>query len=326
MTSTDFKDYYAVLGIEKSASDGDIKKQFRKLALKYHPDKNPGDKVAEEKFKEISEAYEVLSDPDKRQKYDQFGRYWQQAGAPNPGSGFGNGFNVDVDGFDFSQYGNFDEFINELLGRFTSPGGNPGRAPSGTSGFGFNDFANASAQSPQADRQASLALSFDEAFKGVEKRLNLGNEIVTVRIPAGAKEGSRIRVKGKGHKTTYGQRGDLYLTVQLSTHPFYEFDGDNLVCELPIAPDEAALGAEILVPTPDGMVNVKVPAEVKSGQSLRLRGKGWPTRNGKRGDQLVKLVIWVAQSLSTQEREAYENLKAKRQSNPRQSFERYARL
>ncbi|MFM7191744.1 MAG: DnaJ domain-containing protein, partial [Microcystaceae cyanobacterium] len=250
MPETNFKDYYAILGVSKSAQEDEIKKTFRKLALKYHPDRNPGDKAAEEKFKEISEAYEVLSDPEKRQKYDQFGQYWQQAG--QGGWGGQAGPNVDFGGFDFSQYGNFDEFINELLGRFNTPGG-AGRSYSyrSSGGPGFNDFGGFGNtgfgnQAPNADREASLKLSFAEAFHGVQKRLNLGNEIIDVRIPAGAKAGSRVRVKGKGQVNPLNQqRGDLFLVIELEPHPFFQFEGDNLVCEVPLAPDEAVLGASI---------------------------------------------------------------------------------
>ena len=333
MASTDFKDYYEILGIGKTASEAEIKKRFRKLALQYHPDKNPGDKVAEEKFKTISEAYEVLSDPEKRQKYDQFGKYWQQAAQPSSG-GYGPG--VDMGGFDFSQYGNFDEFINELLGRFSSPGGGPRTSTSygySPGGAGFNDFGGFGSpgsgfgnQAPAGDREATLQLTFAEAFHGVEKRLNLGNEMIKVRIPAGAKNGSRVRVKGKGQVNAYGQRGDLYLAMQLNSHQFFQFEGDNLVCELPIAPDEAVLGANIDVPTPDGMVKMKVPAGVKSGQSLRLKGKGWPLPKDGRGDQLVRLVIAAPKTLSSLERDCYEKIQANRTENPRQAVEKYANL
>lgn len=332
MASTDFKDYYEILGVGKNASEAEIKKRFRKLALQYHPDKNPGDKVAEEKFKTISEAYEVLSDPEKRQKYDQFGRYWQQAG-PAPG-GYGPG--VDMGGFDFSQYGNFEEFINELLGRFSGPGGGARTSASysySPGGAGFTDFGGFGTggtgfgtQAPAGDREATLQLTFAEAFHGVEKRLNLGNETITVRIPAGAKNGSRVRIKGKGQANPYGQRGDLYLNVQLAEHPFFAFEGDNLVCEVPIAPDEAALGAQIDIPTPDGMVKMKVPPGIRSGQSLRLKGKGWPLPKDGRGDQLVRLVIAAPKTLSTGEKECYEKLQALRTENPRQSLEKYANL
>lgn len=320
MASTDFKDYYAVLGINKSASSDEIKKAFRKLAVKYHPDRNPGDKTAEDRFKEISEAYEVLSDSEKRQKYDQFGQYWQQAGQANWGAG-----NPGADiGFDFSQYGNFEEFINELLGRFATPGGGQSRsyyrtAPTpgtGNRDFGFQtDFGT---QPPPGDREATLKLTWAEAFQGVQKRLSLGNEVIDVRIPAGAKQGSRVRVKGKGQASPYSaQRGDLYLSIELEPHAFFQFEGENLVCEVSITPDEAVLGTAIEVPTPDGLVTVKVPPGISSGQSLRLRGKGWKKPKGDRSDQLVKVVIEVPKQISETERDYYEKIRSVRTEDPR---------
>ncbi|MFN6515892.1 MAG: DnaJ C-terminal domain-containing protein [Nostoc sp. CreGUA01] len=323
MAATDFKDYYAILGVNKTASQDEIKQAFRKLARKYHPDVNPGNKQAETRFKEINEAYEVVSDPDKRKKYDQFGQYWKQAGQGFPSGGAG----VDMGGFDFSQYGNFDEFINELLGRFG--GGSPrgGQqtysyrtstgAPSGFGGFSDFGFQDAGAGTAQ-DSEAAIALTFGEAFHGVQKRFSLGNETIDVRIPAGAKTGTRLRLRGKGQiNPMTQQRGDLYLKVELQPHSFFQMEGDNLVCEVPIAPDEATLGASIDVPTPDGMVNVKLPAGVRSGQSLRLRGKGWPLAKGGRGDQLVKVAIAPPKDLSQQEREYYEKIRAIRSYNPR---------
>ncbi len=323
MAATDFKDYYAILGVSKTASQDEIKQAFRKLARKYHPDVNPGNKQAETRFKEINEAYEVVSDPDKRKKYDQFGQYWKQAGQGFPSGGAG----VDMGGFDFSQYGNFDEFINELLGRFG--GGSPrgGQqtysyrtstgAPSGFGGFSDFGFQDAGAGTAQ-DSEAAIALTFGEAFHGVQKRFSLGNETIDVRIPAGAKTGTRLRLRGKGQiNPMTQQRGDLYLKVELQPHSFFQMEGDNLVCEVPIAPDEATLGASIDVPTPDGMVNVKLPAGVRSGQSLRLRGKGWPLPKGGRGDQLVKVAIAPPKDLSQQEREYYEKIRAIRSYNPR---------
>lgn len=337
MASTDFKDYYGILGVSKTATEEEIKKVFRKLALKYHPDRNPGDKAAEERFKEISEAYEVLSDPEKRKKYDQFGQYWQQAGQ----SGWPQGGNVNVDfgGFDFSQYGNFDEFINELLGRFTSPGATSDRAytyrtTTGTrpgytdfGGFGADMGGRGQTKTTSGDREANLRLTFSEAFHGVQKKLNLGNEIIDIRIPAGAKSGSRVRVKGKGNLNPYTQQaGDLYLNIELENHPFFHFDGDNLICEVPITPDEAVLGASIEVPTPDGLVTMKVPAGVRSGQTLRLRGKGWVLPKQGRGDQLVKLTIEVPKDLSPAEREYYQKIQENRSFDPRASFKRFTSL
>jgi len=328
MAATDFKDYYAILGVTKTANADEIKKTYRRLARKYHPDLNPGNKQAEARFKEVNEAYEVLSDSEKRQKYDQFGQYWKQGGQGWPSGG---GVGVDVSGFDFSQYGSFDEFINELLGRFNtgSPQGG-GRtytyrtSSGGTGGFsdfsGFNDYSSADSRATgaSADREATITLSWSEAFHGVQKRLNLGSEVIDVRIPPGAKPGSRIRVRGKGQVSPYNQqRGDLYLNVELSSHPFFQFDGENLVCEVPVTPDEAVLGASIGVPTPDGTVSVNVPAGIRSGQSLRLRGKGWPRPKGGRSDQLVKVIIATPKDLTPTEREYYEKIRSHRSFDPR---------
>jgi curved DNA-binding protein len=323
MPATDFKDYYQILGVSKTANESEIKKAFRKLARQYHPDLNPNDHTAEAKFKEINEAYEVLSDTGKRQKYDQFGQYWSQAGGGRP-SGMGDDM--------FGQYSSFDEFINELLGRFGGGYGAPGSPGTSTgfkyrtttnasTGFGFEDFGGfgAAGSTLNTDANADITLSFPEALNGVQKRLQIGgHETLTVRIPAGAKPGSRIRVRGKGQPHPMTQiRGDLYLTVQLQPHPFFRFEGDQLVCELPITPDEAVLGAKVDVPTPEGVVQMNIPAGIKSGQSLRLRGKGWPLAKGGRTDQLVKVQIVAPKELSDMERECYEKIAAQRRFNPR---------
>jgi curved DNA-binding protein len=322
MAATDFKDYYSILGVSKTATPEEIKQAFRKLARKFHPDVNPGNKQAEARFKEVNEAYEVLSDPDKRKKYDQFGQYWKQAGEGFPSGGVG----VDMGGFDFSQYGSFNDFLNELFGgagprssrqsySYSTSTGRPGGF-GGFNDFGFQDVGTGAGTTQ--DSEATITLSFAEAFAGVQKRFSLGNETIDVRIPGGAKPGTRLRVRGKGQiNPMTQQRGDLYLKVELQPHSFFQMEGDNLVCELPITPDEATLGASIDVPTPDGSVNVKLPAGVRSGQSLRLRGKGWPLTKGGRGDQLVKVAIVPPKDLSQQEREYYEKLRAIRTYNPR---------
>ncbi len=324
MPATDFKDYYAILGVSRDADESEIKKVFRKLARKYHPDLNPGDRQAEAKFKEINEAYEVLSDPDKRKKYDQFGQYWQQVGPGSPGGASATGFD-----FDFGQYASFDDFINELLGRFGGYGADPSgqraytyRTPAGgPTGFGdFSNFPGFDRQSAgmSADAEAAITLSFSQAYHGVQTRLSLGSETITVRIPPGAKPGSRIRVKGKGQLSPYTQeRGDLYLIVEIQPHAFFKFEGENLVCEVPIAPDEAVLGAQVEVPTPEGTVKLNVPAGIRSGQSLRLRGKGWPRPKDGQGDQIVKIQIVPPKDLSSVEREHYQKISAARSFNPR---------
>ena len=335
MAATDFKDYYSILGLQKSATADEIKKAYRKLARKYHPDMNPGNRQAETRFKEIGEAYEVLGDSDKRRKYDQFGQYWKQAGIGTPGRTPGT--NVDVGGLDFSQFSSFEDFINELLGRVGSSGSrstgnwNSYRTgnKAGSTGFsGFEDFAGYrdSGSGSSADTEGQIALTLSEAFSGSIKRLTLGSETIEVRIPPGAKPGSRIRVRGKGQLNPYNrQRGDLYLKVEIQPHQFFQFEGDNLICEVAIAPDEAVLGAQIDVPTPDGTVKINIPPGIRSGQSLRLRGKGWPQPKGGRSDQLVKIQIVAPKDISQVEREYYEKIRASRSYDPRRNLQ-YVRL
>jgi curved DNA-binding protein len=328
VAATNFKDYYQILGVSKSASADDIKKAFRKLARQYHPDVNPGDKTAEAKFKEVNEAHEVLSDPDKRKKYDQYGQYWRQADQANPSRSTSTSrspFNTSgFDDVEFGRYDNFEEFINDLLGK--SPygrTGDPFRNAAGYRAPGGFSTEERSATGENLDIEASIKLTFSEAFNGTEKRLSVNNEEINVRIPAGAKVGSKVRVRGKGRSSRFytSQRGDLYLTVEMLPHSFFQFDADgNLVCEVPIAPDEAVLGAQIDVPTPDGNVVVNVPAGVRSGQSLRLRGKGWKNQKGERGDQMVKITIAPPKELSAIEREAYEKIRDNRSYDPRSAI------
>lgn len=323
MPAMDFKDYYKILGVSKSASPEEIKKAYRKLARKYHPDLNQGDKQAEQRFKEVNEAQEVLSDPEKRAKYDRYGQYWQQAAAGQPHTP-----GMDVD---FGQYAGFEDFINELLGRFGGmSGGRSDRRTytyKTTSPSGFSSFESAFSgggfpNMPVTDTEAAITLTFAEAFHGSLKHLQLNHETIKVRIPPGAKPGSRIRLKGKGQTNPYSQqRGDLYLNISLQPHPVFKFEGDNIVCELPITPDEAVLGAEVKVPTPDGSVTMKIPPVVDSGQSLRLKNKGWKASNGKRSDQIVKLKIVTPKQLTNQEQEYYQKIRQANSFNPRRSLE-----
>ena len=323
MVASDFKDYYQILGVDKTASVEQIKRAYRKLARKYHPDLNPGDSSAEQRFKEINEAQEVLSDPQKRAQYDRFGQYWQQrATGATP---------RDVSMNDFSQYGNFNEFIDELLGRFAKGGVGPGSRtytyrskanPRGLDNFD-NLFGAGIREMPAADIEASIALTFAEAFHGVQRRLQLNQEILNVRIPPGAKPKSRICIKGKGNISPLNhQRGNLYLTVELLPHSFFHFEGDNLVCEIAIEPAEAVLGQTVTIPTPDGKVKLKIPPGVDSGQFLRLREKGWRNPQGKRGDLLVKLKIVTPKKLSLQEQKLYQQLSHLSNLNPRSQIDK----
>ncbi|MEX1316215.1 MAG: J domain-containing protein [Synechococcaceae cyanobacterium] len=326
MNANGYRDYFKVLGVDRGADADTIKRAFRKLARQFHPDVNPGDQAAEARFKEISEAYEVLSDPDKRRRYEQFGQYWSQAGAGGAGG-------MDVD---FGRYGNFDEFINDLLGRFggAQPGGSGGfgfgtgfpGGGFGSSGFGGGFAGGARAAGPNLDAEASIRLSLGEAFRGCERTLAVNEERVAVRIPAGVKPGSRLRLKGKGNlQPGTGRRGDLYLTIQLQEHPVWKLDGDQLRGELPLSLDELALGGQVRVATPDGEASVQVPPGLTPGRSLRLKGKGWPLKGG-RGDLLLTPVLRLPDPLTERERTLLEQLRAARSADPRAGWVQLAQL
>ena len=318
MNANGYRDYFKVLGVERSADAEAIKRAFRKLARQYHPDVNPDNSEAEAKFKEVSEAYEVLSDPDKRRRYEQFGQYWSQAGG---GAGMGG---TDVD---FGRYGNFDDFINDLLGRF-------GGAAAGSQGFGFGSgfpagFGGGSSGGGAGinlDAEATIRLGLAEAFRGCERTLAVNEERVQVKIPAGVKPGSRLRLKGKGNlQPGTGRRGDLFLTIQLQDHPVWKLDGDQLRAELPLSLDELALGGEVQVATPDGEAAVQVPPGMTLGRSLRLKGKGWPLKAG-RGDLLLTPVLRLPETLSDQERDLLQQLRSARSADPRSGWIAAARL
>jgi curved DNA-binding protein len=310
--------------VERGADADAIKRSFRKLARQYHPDVNPDNKEAEARFKEISEAYEVLSDPEKRRRYEQFGQYWSQMGGGGAGPG-----GVDVD---FGRYGSFDDFINDLLGRFGGAGGGgfgggfPGGFGSGFPGGGFPGGGGRSAP-VNLDAEATLSLSYGDAFRGCERTLAVNDERVQVRIPAGVKPGGRLRLKGKGNlQPGTGRRGDLYLQIALQPHPIWRLDGDQLRAELPLSLDELALGGDLLVATPDGEATVQVPPGMTLGRSLRLKGKGWPLAGGGRGDLLLTPVLRLPDQLSARERELLEDLRRHRSQDPRQGWLASARL
>jgi curved DNA-binding protein len=318
MSPNGYRDYFKVLGVDRGADNDAIKRAFRKLARQHHPDVNPGDAGAEAKFKEVSEAYEVLSDPDKRARYEQFGQYWNQAGRSGAADG------------ESANYGNFDDFINDLLGRMGGGGagfGGPGSygAPSGFGGFG-SGFPGGRQTAVNLDAEATISLSFADAFHGCERTLAVNDERVQVRIPHGVKSGSRLRLKGKGNlQPGTGRRGDLYLNLQLQDHPVWKLDGDQLRADLPLGFDEVALGGEVRVATPDGVASVQVPAGMPLGRSLRLKGKGWPLKGG-RGDLLLTPVIKIPDVLSDQERQLLEQWRSVRSNDPREGWMEAARL
>ncbi|MEN9230597.1 MAG: DnaJ C-terminal domain-containing protein [Thermostichus sp. DG02_5_bins_236] len=314
-----FKDYYKILGVSKTATADEVKQAFRRLARKYHPDVNPEDKTAEEKFKDINEAYEVLSDPGKRKQYDQFGQYYQQGGFRSSrdvygGSPFGGspfspedfGVGGFGSGVDFSQFDDFQDFIDQLLGRVQSQ--TSGRS----SGF------SGSTSNTSYDAEATIQITIPEAYEGGRRRLRVGGDrTLEVNLPPGITPGKRIRLRGQGHPNPNGGAGDLYLKIELKDHPFYRLEGSDIYCDLPISPSEAVLGAQVEVPTLDGVVKLRIPAGIQSGRKLRLAEKGFPKGKGERGDFYVVVQIHLPSQVSEQERELYEKLQQVQSYDPR---------
>jgi molecular chaperone DnaJ len=286
------KDFYAILGIAKDASDADIKKAYRKLARQHHPDTNSGNSASEKKFKDISEAYSVLSDPEERQQYDAIRAMGGGARFAPGGAGGGNG------GFEDMFGGLFTGNTGRHSGGFNpSPGGIPPEfADLFGGGFGQTGFQRA----PQkgADRTASTSISFSGSIRGTTIGLREpSGEVIDVRVPAGIKDGQKVRVRGKGQPGPAGN-GDLVVSVAVKPHEFYTRDGDNLRVHVPVTFPEAALGADIEVPTIDGeKVRVRVPAGTPSGRTLRVKGKGVKTSKGT-GDLLVTIDVAVPKNLN----------------------------
>ncbi len=299
----DFKDYYSTLGVSKTASEKEIKQAFRKLARKHHPDLNSGDKVAEAKFKEINEAYEVLGDPEKRAKYDALGENWKggQDFTPPPGAGApGNGWRP-AETAEWQDLGGFSDFFASIFGR--APGGRaPGRAREGRGGFGI--------PFPGADLESEMRVSLEDLLRGGRRRFALGGRSLEVEVPLGSRDGTVLRLAGQGEKGEGGgPPGDLFLRLRLVPHPRYRVSGDDLEMDLPIAPWQAVLGDEVALDTPDGPVTLRVPAGTSSERRLRLRGRGLPRRDGGRGDLHAVTRIVVPERPTPAERAAYEALK-----------------
>ena len=331
-----YHDYYKTLGVRKTASQEEIQKSYRKLARKLHPDINKDPEV-EGKFKEINEAYEVLKDPEKRKKYDQFGSAWKQAqrtGAPPPGfedifsqfgfggAGSGGGFGSGARSvrFDFGDLGSsaggrgggdFSSFFETLFGGGGSRGPSPWEAQPGSPQGGSRDY------------ETRISLSIEEAGRGGKRQISLTDpetgrqRTLRVSIPKGIRPGQKIRLAGQGASTAGGRRGDLYLTVDILPHPDFRLEGADLHTVIPIAPWEAALGGQARVRTLDGEVTVKIPSGSSSGRKVRLRGKGFPGKNGANGDLLGEFRIVVPAELAARDRELFEQLAEESTFNPR---------
>ena len=349
------RDYYEVLGVSRSASADDmtadeIKTAYRKLARKYHPDLNPGDKTAEERFKELQEAYDTLSDPENRKLFDKYGENWravkQGGGAPPPGwEGARTTGGPAGGGFDFSA--GFEDIFSGIFSDFF---GQPrsGRFDIFEEMFGRARGARGRRRERGEDVEAQLEVSLEEAHRGGRRTLQmevaeicptcsgtgvtgdkpcqtcggsgqvLKPKTIEVNIPAGVRDGSTVRLAGQGGAGMNGtQPGDLYLRIRLRPHAVFTVRGDELEIELPIAPWEAALGTKVEVPTIDGKVDLTIPAGAQSGQRLRLRAQGLNKRGGGRGDEYVRLKIVVPKESSAEERRLFEELRKVSRFDPR---------
>jgi curved DNA-binding protein len=308
----EYQDYYKTLGVDKKASEAQIKRAYRKLAREYHPDMNPGDKKAEERFKQINEAYEVLSDAERRRKYDQLGadyqRYQKMGGDPSGfdwsqwmAGGQPGGVRVEYSGNldDLFGGGGFSDFFSSIFGGM---------------GAGQDPFRRAGSRSAQdvrgRDYEQEIEITLEEAFAGTSRVLSKDGQRLEVKIPAGARTGTKVRLAGQGTSGIGGPAGDLFLVVKVLPHTVFERDGDDLRCELPVDLYTAVLGGDVIVHTLGGDVKLKIPPETQSARTIRLAGQGMPhLRDSKaRGDLWVKVRVTIPQRLSKREQELFQEL------------------
>ncbi len=290
------KDYYQILGVSRDATDEEIKKAYRELARKYHPDLHPGDREMEARFKEINEAYSVLSDPKKRREYDMVGRVTFEPGVGGPYE----------TGFDFRNFGfgGFEDLFGEI--------------------FGARPRRRAAVKGP--DLEYPLEIDFLQAVKGAEVNITIrrptGTETLKVKIPPGVKDGSRVRVAGKGETGFFGgPPGDLYIVTRVRPHPYFRRVGNDIYIDLPITIKEAVAGATVRVPTIDGFTTIRIPPGVQGGQKLRIRSKGVPSPGGgPRGDQYVVLHIAVPKNVDERSKKLIEEFEKINPYEPRKGL------
>jgi curved DNA-binding protein len=322
----EFKDYYKILGVPRDASDEEIRKAFRKLARQYHPDVAKDKRAAEEKFKEINEAHEVLGDPENRRKYDELGARWKEGAQVPPGwdgqAGFAPG---GEQGFEFRFGGTgFSDFFEQFFGRGGRFGAFGGFGRPETESYGETAFARRG-----RDIESDILVTLEEALKGSERTVSLQRidprtgqtttQTLKVRIPPGVREGQAIRVAGMGGDGIgRGRPGDLYLRVRLAAHPDFQVRGADLYYTLDVAPWEAVLGTKLIVPTLKGSVSVSIPPGTNNGQQLRLRGHGLPTGQvGQNGDLYVVINVQLPERITNKERDLWKELSRVSKFNPR---------
>lgn len=321
-----YKDYYSILGVDKNASKKEIKKAYRKLAAKYHPDKNPGDKKAEEKFKEINEANEVLSDPEKRKKYDTLGANWeayQQGGfdwSQYAGQGGGSGgrtyyFEGDPSEF-FGRGGGsgFSDFFDMFFG---AQGGTAEADPFGQFRSGGSRRRTRGSGMRGQDVQAELPITLLEAYQGTVRTFELAGEKLRITIKPGAYQDQQLRIRGKGSPgRNGGERGDLYIILKIIPDRRFQRESDDLIYHAEVDLYTAVLGGKIQVPTLSGNVRMTIPSGTSSGNTLRLKGKGMPRygKNQQHGDLLIKVKVELPQNLSAEERKLFEKLREMRKA------------
>lgn len=325
----EYKDYYKILGVSRDASQDDIKKKYRKLAAKYHPDKNPDDPKAEDKFKEIGEAYEVLKDPEKRKLYDKVGSDWkryQQAGAS-------------ADDFNWGQYargGGGGQRVNINMDDFFGGGGRSGGSSPFSSFFetifggGGDPFAGRQSQARQyqsnartatpkrgRDTKAEVNVGLKDVMTGTEKQFRVNGERVKIKIPPGIEDGKRLKLKGKGQLSqTGGAKGDLYLKVNVIEPEGFERRGKDIYQKVPLDLYTAVLGGELTAQTLNGKIKLNIPPETQNGKVFRLAGRGLPgfKNTGKRGDYYLKTDITIPDNLTSKEKELFKKLAAEREN------------
>tara|TARA_B100000965_G_scaffold334809_1_gene300422 strand:+ start:398 stop:1333 length:936 start_codon:yes stop_codon:yes gene_type:complete len=305
MVMDDFKDYFKILGISRNATEKEIKSAFRKLARQFHPDLHPHDEKAESEFKEINEAYEILSDEDKKKSYEQFLSYWFKNRDGKSGDFYGE--NNDKR---FDEYLNFDDFLSDLIGRFSE--------------LGKEIYSNISLdkndQSLNLDAKFALKISFFEALNGAKKNFLVNDERIEVKIPQGIETGSQIRIKNKGNiQSGKGKRGDLLIEISIKSHPIWKVKGLDVYADLPISLDELALGASITVVSPKGDTTLSIPPGSLPGKILRLKGQGLNNLDNQ-GDLFFTLKLKLPENWSDDELILLEKLKSIRIDEPRSSW------